>query len=65
MNASSFFFSVAFAELTILFYFILFYLLSAPNLSEKPRRVLYVTYSKEKEGDYRYHYYHHTVHHSL
>jgi hypothetical protein len=30
---------------------------SAPNLSDKPRRVLYVTYSKEKEGDYRSKYY--------
>jgi hypothetical protein len=30
---------------------------SAPNMSDKPRRVLYVTYSKEKEGDYRAQYY--------
>jgi len=30
---------------------------SEPNMSDKPRRVLYVTYSKEKEGDYRARYY--------
>jgi len=30
---------------------------SAPNLSDKPRRVLYATYNRKSEGDYRAQYY--------
>jgi len=30
---------------------------SAPNLSDKPRRVFYATYNKKSEGDYRAQYY--------
>jgi len=30
---------------------------SAPNLSDKPRRALYVTYNRASEGDYRAQYY--------
>ena len=30
---------------------------SAPNLSETPRRVLYITYNRLSEGDHRERYY--------